>query len=161
VDDSPVLEFRRLGPALEAGLAGLFAGLAAAGDDQFFHPHPFTPAEAARLCRYAGRDLYYAAVAGDRVLAYGMLRGWDEGYAVPSLGIAVHPAARGTGVAAAFMHFLHAAAAARRAPRVRLKVYPGNVKAKKLYDRLGYVFDGESHGQLVGVLHLEARGHAA
>lgn len=160
MDALPVLEFRRLDPTLAGGLADLFVTLAAAGDDRFFHPHPFTPAEAARLCAYTGRDLYYAAVA-DRVLAYGMLRGWDEGYAVPSLGIAVHPAARGTGVAAGFMHFLHAAAATRRAPRVRLKVYPANVKAKKLYDRLGYVFEGESHGQLVGVFHLEARANAA
>lgn len=158
--DLAILEFRRLAPDLTAGLAAFFADLAAAGDDRFFHPHPFTAAEAARLCVYAGRDLYYAAVA-DRVLAYGMLRGWDEGYQVPSLGIAVHPAARGTGVARAFMHFLHAAAAARRAPRVRLKVYPGNTAAKKLYDRLGYAFDGESNGQLVGVLRLEPRGHAA
>lgn len=156
----PVLEFRRLGPGLEGGLAAFFSDLRAAGDDRFFHPHPFTAEEAARICRYAGRDLYYAAVA-DRVLGYGLLRGWDEGYDVPSLGIAVHPAARGTGIARALMHFLHAAAAARGAPRVRLKVYPGNTAALRLYERLGYAFAGESNGQLVGALSLEARAHAA
>jgi [ribosomal protein S18]-alanine N-acetyltransferase len=158
--DFPVLEFRRLSPALESGLAAFFADLTAAGDDRYFHPHPFTAAEAARLCLYAGPDLYYAAVA-DRVLGYGLLRGWDEGYSVPSLGIAVHPAARGTGIAGAFMHFLHSAAAARRAPKVRLKVYSGNTAAKRLYERLGYEFAGESRGQLVGYFTLEARAHAA
>jgi ribosomal protein S18 acetylase RimI-like enzyme len=156
----PALEFRLLSPALEAGLAAFFADLSGAGDARFFHPHPFTAAEAGRLCSYTGRDLYYAAVA-DRVLGYGLLRGWDEGYQVPSLGIAVHPAARGAGIARAFMHFLHAAAAARGAPRVRLKVYPGNTAARRLYERLGYVFEGESHGQLVGLFNLEARAHAA
>jgi ribosomal protein S18 acetylase RimI-like enzyme len=156
----PVLEFRRLTPGLEAGLAAFFSDLRAAGDDRFFHPHPFTAEEAARICGYAGRDLYFAAVAG-RVLGYGLLRGWDEGYEVPSLGVAVHPTARGTGLARAFMHYLHAAAAVRRAPRVRLKVYHGNVAARRLYERLGYVFGGESNGQLVGVLSLEARAHAA
>jgi ribosomal protein S18 acetylase RimI-like enzyme len=156
----PALEFRVLTPALEAGLAAFFADLSAAGDDRFFHPHPFTATEAARLCSYAGRDLYYAAVT-DRVLGYGMLRGWEEGYQVPSLGIAVHPAARGTGIARAFMHVLHAAAGARGAPRVRLKVYPDNTAAKRLYERLGYVFEGESHGQFVGYFDLEARAHAA
>ncbi len=72
--------------------------LAARGDGRWFHPHPLTAVEAARPCAYDGRDLYYAAVTGDAVVAYGLLRGWDEGYAVPSLGIAVHPAARGLGL---------------------------------------------------------------
>lgn len=150
----PALEFRRLGRDDEAPLADFFATLSKRGDDRFFHPHPFTADEAARLCRYAGRDLYYVATAGGRVLAYGILRGWDEGYEVPSLGIAVHPEARGAGLGRAFMAFLHAAAAARRAPRVRLKVYPDNTPARTLYERLGYRFEGETNGQLVGHLPL-------
>ncbi len=154
--DRPPLEFQRLGPGHQVGLTEFFAALTAAGDDRTFHPHPFTPEAAAKLCRYTGRDLYYVATAG-AVLAYGMLRGWDEGYEVPSLGIAVHPAARRTGLGKAFMAFLHAAAAARGAPRVRLKVYPDNTPARTLYERLGYVFADESAGQLVGVLTLGGR----
>jgi [ribosomal protein S18]-alanine N-acetyltransferase len=148
------LEFCRLGPQHEAGLARLFEALTAQGDDRYFHPHPFTPEEARRLCRAQGHDLYYVAVADD-VLAYGMLRGWDAGYEVPSLGIAVHPRARGTGLARAFMQFLHAASAVRKAPRVRLKVYPQNAPARRLYESLGYRFDPPAGDQLVGHLCLE------
>jgi ribosomal protein S18 acetylase RimI-like enzyme len=156
----PTLEFRRLGAGDAVPLAIFFSTLSKRGDDRFFHPHPFTAEEAARLCRYAGRDLYYVAAAGEGVLAYGLLRGWDQGYEIPSLGIAVHPEARGAGLGRAFMAFLHAAAAARRAPRVRLKVYPDNTPARTLYERLGYRFEGETDGQLVGLLHLgeTARG---
>ncbi len=103
------LEFTRLKPADDAALADFFASLSAGGDDRFFHPHPFTLAEAVRVCRLVGRDLYLVASRGGRILAYGMLRGWDEGYVVPSLGVAVRPEARGTGLARAFMTFLHAA----------------------------------------------------
>jgi ribosomal-protein-alanine N-acetyltransferase len=156
MSDRPPLEFVRLAPGHQPGLAEFFAALTEAGDDRLFHPHPFDAETAARLCRYAGRDLYYVATAG-RVLAYGMLRGWDEGYEVPSLGIAVHPATRRSGIGRAFMGFLHAAAAARGAPRVRLKVYPDNAAARTLYERLGYVFSGESAGQWVGTLSLGAR----
>jgi len=46
-----------------------------------------------------------------------MLRGWDEGYETPSLGIAVHPDARGLGLARTFMGFLHAAASFQGAAR--------------------------------------------
>jgi ribosomal protein S18 acetylase RimI-like enzyme len=152
--DAPGLEFRRVGPGLEGGLAALFAALDGGGDGRWFHPHPLTAAEAARLCAYRGRDLYYAAADQGGVLAYGLLRGWDEGYEVPSLGVAVHPAARGGGLAKAFMLFLHAAAAARGARQVRLKVYPDNTPARRLYEGLGYRLGPAAGGQLLGVLDL-------
>jgi ribosomal protein S18 acetylase RimI-like enzyme len=149
------LEIRRVGPELEGALAELFAALVAAGDDETFHPHPFTPAAAAERARYEGKDVYAVAVAGGRALAYGMLRGWDEGYEVPSLGIAVHPAARALGLGRALMLYLHVEARRRAAPRIRLKVYPDNERAVALYRSLGYAFAEQlERGQLVGVKDL-------
>jgi len=151
------LECVRLDPRWQAALAEFFRALLDAGDEREFHPHPLTPDEAARLCSHEGDDLYYVLVDAGRVLAYGMLRGWDEGYVVPSLGIAVHPLERGRGLGMLLMEFLHAAARRRGASRVRLKVYPRNVVALQMYRRLGYVFGGEERGQLVGYLDLETR----
>jgi len=94
-------------------------------------------------------------VDGNVVLAYGILRGWDEGYAIPSLGIAVHPDARGTALGELLMHFLHGAARQRGARRVRLKVYSDNLAARSLYAKLGYNFDSVvEDGQLIGTLEL-------
>ena len=152
--ENSALEFRRLGPNLLPGLQIFFRALAADAASALFHPHPFTDDEAAKLCSYAGIDLYLIAVVGGEVRAYGMLRGWDEGYAVPSLGIAVHPSARGTGLGAAFMQYLHAAAAARGAKKIRLKVYPDNLAAIRLYTNLGYTFRSEEAGQLVGYAEI-------
>lgn len=148
-----MLEFRRATDAV--ALADFFAAICANEDDRFFHPHPFTSDEAQRLCRYDGRDLYLVAIDGPRVVAYGLLRGWDAGYEVPSLGIAVHPAERGSGIARAFMHFLHTCARRNGSPRVRLKVYPTNTSALTLYQSLGYCFNEKTaDGQLIGVLEL-------
>jgi [ribosomal protein S18]-alanine N-acetyltransferase len=84
-----------------------------------------------------------------------MLRGWDEGYDVPSLGIAVHPESRGQGLGELLMHFLHCAARRKGAREIMLKVYKENTAAYQLYLRLGYRFDGEEQkGQLVGRLAL-------
>jgi ribosomal-protein-alanine N-acetyltransferase len=155
-----MLEFCRAADA--AALADFFAALVAAGDDRFFHPHPFTNADARRVCAHAGRDLYLVATDAGRVVAYGLLRGWDAGFDVPSLGIAVHPNERGSGVARAFMHYLHAAARRHGAPRVRLKVYPDNLAARTLYESLGYVFtEKAADGQLIGLLDLSRRCRAA
>ncbi len=150
------LECVQLSPQWAQPLVELFQALHEAGDDAEFHPHPFTADEAAKRCQYAGRDLYYVLVEQGRVLAYGMLRGWDEGYEIPSLGIAVHPNERGKGLGRLLMEFLHATARCRGARTIRLKVYPRNVRAVRLYESLGYVFRGEEAGQLVGFLDLTA-----
>ena len=97
--------------------------------------------------------MYAVLSEGGRVVAYGMLRGWDDGYEIPSLGIAVHPAARGSGAGRELMEHLHREARARRAPSVRLTVYSDNASARRLYEELGYEL--ESRGDdLVGYLAL-------
>jgi ribosomal protein S18 acetylase RimI-like enzyme len=151
------IEFRALGPDLAVRLGLFFESLRVNGDERFFHPHPLTHDEAVRRCADRGLDLYYAAVSGSEVLAYGMLRGWSEGYAVPSLGIAVAPAYRGCGLARPFMAFLHAAARWRGAPAVRLKVYEANTAARELYRSLGYRYEPAEGAQLLGVLNLSPR----
>ncbi|MGH7780953.1 MAG: GNAT family N-acetyltransferase [Candidatus Binataceae bacterium] len=152
------LEFRQLTPEWSESLGHMFAVLRERGEDEQFHPHPLTAEHAESLGSYSGKDLYYVAVSNGTVVGYGMLRGWDEGYEVPSLGIALHPSARGTGLGEAFMKFLHVAAGREGAKRIRLRVDKTNLRAKRLYERLGYCFKDEDSGQLVGylVLHLPA-----
>ena len=149
-----VLEIRIVDETLEQPLAEFFRALKRSGDDEHFHPHPLTKEEARRRAHYSGKDLYYILVEGDIVLGYGMLRGWDEGYEVPSLGIVIHPSIRGMGLGKLFMQFLHAAAQRRGASKVRLKVYPDNTTAVTLYRGLGYTFQAEEAGQLVGFIDL-------
>lgn len=150
------LECRRLTGECGDILLRFLEDLRAAGDDKYFKPHEFSKEEAERLCHYEGEDLFYILVEGMRVLGYGMLRGWDQGYSVPSLGIAIHPDARRSGLGRAMMEFLHAAAARRGAAKVRLRVSPGNEKAIALYRSLGYEFSSEEEGLLVGVFDLRA-----
>ena len=152
-DRSP-LEFRVVDEMWEGPLAAFCEALIQAGEQRHFHPHPFTLEEVKKRVQQKGEDLYYIAVEGQTVLGYGMLRGWDDGYAVPSLGVAIHPAVRGTGLGRAFTYFLHAAARRKGAKQVRLKVYPDNAAALNLYRKLGYLFSGQEAGQLVGYAEL-------
>lgn len=148
------LEIVAPAPGREEALAELFQALAAAGDDRWFHPHPLDAAAAAERCRYRGRDVYCLVANGERALGYGMLRGWDEGYAIPSLGIAVHPAGRSLGIARAIMAYLHAEARRRGVRRIRLRVHPANEDAVRLYRTLGYDFVGEERGELLAFKDL-------
>jgi ribosomal protein S18 acetylase RimI-like enzyme len=148
------LEIRTISPEWECPLAEFFSSLHGSAE-QYFHPHPFTDEYAHQLAQYSGTDSYYLVVDGRGILAYGMLRGWDDGYEIPSLGIVVHPDHRGNRLGELLMLFLHAVARHRGAKAVRLKVYRENTTARDLYLRLGYTFDEESLGeQMIGKLTL-------
>ena len=123
-------------------------------DMTHFHPHPFTDTEANNRLSYQGKDLYYGMLIDKTMVGYGMLRGWDQGYQIPSLGIALHTDYRGLGLGKLLMEFLHKSAKVRRAPQIRLKVYKDNIVARSLYEKLGYQFSVEEGEQLVGYLTL-------
>lgn len=148
------IKFYRISSEWESALAEFFADLKSFGTDRVFHPHPFDAAEARRRATYTGGDEYHIAAHGSTIVAYGMLRGWDEGYVTPSLGIAVHPEWQGRGIGRRMMEHLHDVARARGATRIRLKVYPANEVGIRLYESFGYDFAGAEHGQRVGVLTL-------
>lgn len=150
----PALEFRRLCFSLGPALGAFLELLARGGEGAFFHPHALSTAKAMELSAAETRDLYYVVVCGGEVIAYGMLRGWDEGWEVPSLGIAVHPQWHGRGLAVAFMQFLHVAARARGASRVRVKVSKANARSLRLCERCGYVFESLNDEEQLGFLAL-------
>lgn len=148
------IECRKLDPQWRTGIGEFCHALEAAGDTAMFRSHGFDDAELDRLVNYTGLDLYYVMVAGSAVLGYGLLRGWDEGYAVPSLGIAIHPSCRRGGLGIALMHFLHAAARRRGASKVRLRVRQDNAAAKSLYERMGYSFASTEGEYAVGIIQF-------
>lgn len=148
------IEIRRIDEGFEKALRSFFQNIVQSGDDRFFHPHPFNKDEASRIAHYKGKDLYYIMVNGDDIIAYGYLRGWDEGYRIPSLGIIILELYRHQRVGKFFMKFLHFAAKMRGAEKIMLKVYINNKEAYRLYRSLGYVFEKEENDQLIGYYSL-------
>jgi ribosomal-protein-alanine N-acetyltransferase len=151
------LEIRQVGPADADLLAQFFELLKARGIEQTFHPHSLTADAARERANYCGNDLYVVLCGADGVLGYGMLRGWDEGHVIPSLGIAIHPDAQDQGLGHLLMDFLRAAAKRRGANKIRLRVAPDNKRAVSLYRSLGYeMAPEESSPYLIGFLDLSA-----
>jgi len=149
------LEILRLRPLHTAAIAKFFTIICENGLAENFHPHPFSDAEAKRLAAYEGKDLYYILVWQEEVIGYAMLRGWDEGYDIPSLGIAIHPKMQGKGLGRLLINFLHAAARLRNARKIRLTVGRENATAIKLYQLFGYTLQDHSASSLLGMLNLE------
>ena len=147
-----------VGPGHLAALTSLFERIGADPEAKYFHPHPFTAAQAKVTTAYAGPDVYALMLLASEAIGYGFLRGWEEHHSVPSLGIYVAADRRGSGAARVLMEYLHLAASLRGAARVRLKVHPENIRARRLYARLGYRFAvTPENGEFVGFLELPGK----
>ncbi|WP_205230951.1 GNAT family N-acetyltransferase [Azospira oryzae] len=150
------LEFLRAHRVSLSALTDFFSAIKI--DDEtreFFHPHAFDELQAKKIIADLGPDLYFVALADSKVIAYGILRGWAEGYSIPALGIAVRRDWRGKGIARQLLSFLHFQAHLNGANSVMLKVDQRNSVAKNLYESEGYVFAKDQPGpQLVGYITL-------
>jgi len=123
-------------------------------DNPYFQPHPWDYGQASKICVDKGEDVYLVLVSRDDVMAYGMLRGWTEGWKIPSLGIAVRMAFRRRGFARLMLEALHVCARTRQAPAIRLRVHPDNMSAKRLYTSMGYEYQEMERGEELYLLHL-------
>lgn len=135
-------------------LSTFFQWLNNSGETDFFAPHPFTKEMAQHIVRYKGKDLYYILVDESNILGYGMLRGWDEGYEIPSLGLFIHPNFRRVGLGKLLVLFLHLTAKHRGALKIRLTVNQDNLAAIQLYKKVGYDFREEFQGKKIGFFNL-------
>ena len=145
-----MIEIVRLKPTLLPMVSEFFQTI----ESGMFHPHGFSYDDAKKLCNYTGNDLFYVVKTDGEIFAYGLLRGWDDGFDVPCLGIYVGEKHRGKGIARMFMTFLHNAAKIHGANGVMLKVYKNNQKAISLYKSFGYILEEYDTAQFVGKLWM-------
>jgi GNAT superfamily N-acetyltransferase len=88
---------RELAPDDEASLARFFEENNVPEVTDLFKAFAFDAATAKKLCREPRRDRYFAMFDGERMLCLGIMRGWDEGYEIPTLGIVAHHEMHGKG----------------------------------------------------------------
>lgn len=115
-----------------------------------FNPFPMTSETAERIARRPRRDRYYGAFTGGRMVGLSMLRGWDEGYSVPSFGVMVDHRFHGRGAGSRMLDYAIAEAARLGSERIRLSVFASNERAVRLYLSRGFVEDGRERVLLAG-----------
>jgi ribosomal protein S18 acetylase RimI-like enzyme len=137
-------------------IADFFHSIADDPSSIYFRPHPLTKEFANSLCDSATKDYYVLLLDMPmQICGYAMLRGWDEGWLTPSLGIYISPHSRSSGASSLLMDHLHHEARERGATTVRLKVDKKNHKAIALYQRMNYVFISNEGENLIGNLNLQ------
>jgi ribosomal protein S18 acetylase RimI-like enzyme len=104
-----------------------------------FTPFPMTAATAGTLLTGRREDRFYGAFRPEgELVAFSMLRGWDEGFAVPSFGIVVDAGLHGQGLGSRLTRWTIERARELGSAQVRLSVYTDNPVAHGIYRRLGF-----------------------
>jgi RimJ/RimL family protein N-acetyltransferase len=114
----------------------------------YFQPFPFDEGTLRRILEQRREDMYFVALwAGEPAGLY-MLRGFDQGYAVPSYGVWIAPAFSRRGIGWATLTHAAATCRDRRCAELMLKVHPRNARAMRMYERFGFVEVGvDPHNQ--------------
>jgi ribosomal protein S18 acetylase RimI-like enzyme len=103
-----------------------------------FHPFPMTADSADEIALHPGDDRYFGAFVDGRLVGLSMLRGWNEGFDVPSFGIVVDRESHGKGIGSLLTDFTLDRAPWLGSDRVRLSVYASNESAHRMYLARGF-----------------------
>jgi ribosomal protein S18 acetylase RimI-like enzyme len=103
-----------------------------------FHPFPLATETAKSICMDRSGDQYFAHFDDTRILGFGMLRGWKEGFSIPSFGLLVDHRAAGRGIGTSLTAHAVQRAQDLGCPAVRLTVHSDNQTAIRLYARTGF-----------------------
>jgi ribosomal protein S18 acetylase RimI-like enzyme len=114
---------------------------------RYFKPFPLTPETAAKICLAEHKDAYFALRREGAFVALYMLRGWDEGYEVPSFGVMVDKDWQGRGLGRLMTEAAIGEARRRGCRSLRLTVVPANARAHALYRSLGFGRPRASNGR--------------
>jgi ribosomal protein S18 acetylase RimI-like enzyme len=127
-----------------------------------FHPFPLTLETAVNIACAEHKDHYYGMFLADRMIGLSMLRGWEEGYAVPSFGILIDRQFHGMGIGRKMTEFTIGEARKLGCKRMRLSVYASNEAALRLYRSLGFeenhrapvILEGEQDDRIIMIKDL-------
>ena len=153
--DLIVVNSTTLSPSMESKLGLFFRDINADPDCTFFRPHALSPQYASKLKSIIKNDIYLVSLDNiSSINGYCFLRGWDDGWDTPSLGICLHSEARGKGLSKLLMSALHGIAKFKQCKKVRLTVDNDNLSAISLYKSFGYELSRLDDQRLIGFKYL-------
>lgn len=106
---------------------------------KYFTPFSFDFKTISTLLKKAKLDWYFGVRIGWRLAGFYMLRGFDQGYDIPSYGVWISPHYCRKGLAKRSLTHAFALCRLHRINKLMLKVHPDNTLAKKFYEKNGFV----------------------
>lgn len=120
---------------------------------RYFTPFAYDEKTIRGILTGAKLDVYLGLFSEKYLVGLAMLRGWDEGYAIPAVGIFVDESYQGRGFASAGLATLIAICRLRSCGKVMAKVYLGNDRAQRFFLDRGFQFHSISADNKVLLFH--------
>ena len=129
---------------------------------RFFRPFGYDEASIADALARRGQDIYTGLFWDEQIVGFFMLRGWNEGYEVPSFGILIDERYRGYGLEMAALDTAKVICRLRNVTRLMIKMHPDNISAKGVARKTGFVQTGveAASGNLIYHYELKPRSRA-
>ncbi|MDI6739173.1 MAG: GNAT family N-acetyltransferase, partial [Candidatus Edwardsbacteria bacterium] len=114
-------------------------------------PFAFDRDTVTKVLSQARADRYYGIYIAGKIAGFFMLRGFDQGYAIPAYGVWIAPNFAGKGLAELTLKQAMAVCRVSGIETLMLKVHPENIIAKGIYERNGFVAAGydEKNGNII------------
>lgn len=124
---------------------------------RFFYAFGADEAAIAEILETRKRDVYSGLFWKGALVCIFMLRGWDEGYPIPSFGLVVAADQRGREVLTVAFEAARLISRLAGADRMMCKVHPDNIAATRGALRLGFVAVSDEPETGNVVYHLDLR----
>ncbi|MBK9099388.1 MAG: GNAT family N-acetyltransferase [bacterium] len=136
-----IINFRKLEPNDAQALSKLM-NQDTKDYSQYFVAFEFDIATIESILAKAKNDVYYGVFWGEELTGFYMLRGFDEGYSIPSYGVYISSRFSDKGLAALTLSHAISTCKFLGCKKLRLKVHTANTYALKQYVKFGFVETG-------------------
>ena len=136
-----IINFRRLGPGDAEALSNLI-NQDSKDYSKYFVAFEFDSVTILNILTKAKNDLYYGVYWGEELTGFYMLRGFDDGYTIPSYGVYISSRFNNKGLAALTLNHAISTCKFLGCKKLRLKVHTANTFALKQYLKYGFVETG-------------------
>lgn len=103
-----------------------------------FIPFPFDRKSIESVLSKAIKDKFYGVFVNESLVGFYMLRGFDEGYSIPSYGVWISEEFSNKGLSTLTLQHAISFCKINSIKRIMLKVHPDNSPAKHIYQKFGF-----------------------
>jgi len=107
-----------------------------------FTPFSFEEDSLKKIVDDAVNDKYFGIFINDDLAGFYMLRGFDEGFEVPSYGVWISDKFSGLGLSKLTLQHAITFCKVNGLKKIMLKVHPENIIAKSIYESFGFKQEG-------------------
>ena len=119
-------------------LAALFENNNIESITRFFTPFALTRETAREIACEDHHDKYYLGIVEEKTIGFSMLRGWDEGFTIPSFGMFIDHHLHGKGYGKQLLDLTIEEARQLGCEKIRLSVREANQPAYRIYKSRGF-----------------------